>query len=368
MSEDPGDYLQIDGSTMEGGGQIIRITGCLSTLLSVPVCVSKIRAGRASPGLKAQHLTGLHLIKDISGGRLQGADFGSKQILYRPGNITGGEFNADTKSAGAVCLLAQIALPVSLFAPTPTVLNLRGGTNADMAPQIDAFTEVFLPNLQRFGPHVEYEVVRKGFFPKGGGEVNFFVNPIKALRAIKLTDPGQLISVEGWSFCAGTLPIKVAESISRAFKDELKQCDSPAFRGVSVNIETYKETSNAAFGNGSGIVVIVKTSTGCILGGSALGTPKESTEETGRKAAHDLLEAVEGGGCIDKYVQDQMIVFMGLASGESTLRSGPLTLHTESAIHITQQITGAKFSISNDPNNNSWLIRCSGIGYTNRYL
>ena len=37
------------------------------------------------------------------------------------------------------------------------VLNLRGGTNADMAPQIDEFTEVFLANLKHFGPTVEYE-------------------------------------------------------------------------------------------------------------------------------------------------------------------------------------------------------------------
>ena len=39
-----------------------------------------------------------------------------------------------------------------------SVLNLRGGTNTDMAPQIDAFTEIFLPNLKQFGPEIEYEV------------------------------------------------------------------------------------------------------------------------------------------------------------------------------------------------------------------
>ena len=50
------------------------------------------------------------------------------------------------------------------------------------------------------------------------------------------------------------------------------------------------------------------------IGGSALGSPKESTEETGRKAAHDLLEAIECGGCVDKYVQvsDSEFFFNGL--------------------------------------------------------
>jgi RNA 3'-terminal phosphate cyclase len=44
-------------------------------------------------------------------------------------------------------------------------------------------------------------------------------------------------------------------------------------------------------------------------------------------------------------VQDQMIIFMALASGESMLRCGSLTLHTESAIHVAQQLTGAHFSV-----------------------
>ena len=37
----------------------------------------------------------------------------------------------------SVCLLLQVALPCLLFAPEPSRLVLRGGTNADMAPPID---------------------------------------------------------------------------------------------------------------------------------------------------------------------------------------------------------------------------------------
>jgi len=38
---------------------------------------------------------------------------------------------------------------------------------------------------------------------------------------------------------------------------------------------------------------------------------------------------------------------MALAAGDSALCTGPLTLHTESAIHIAEQLTGAKFTIRN---------------------
>jgi len=360
--------MEIDASVMEGGGQMLRITGSLSAILNKPVNIFKIRAGRASPGLKAQHLTGILLVRDITGGKLEGATMASQQITFHPGQMRGGEYYADTENAGAVCLLAQIALPCALLAPKPIALNLRGGTNADMAPQIDEFTEVFLPNIKKFGVDVEYEVVRKGFFPRGGGEVNLFTNPSRSFKPLHLVDVGQVVSIEGFSFCSGSLPVKVAESITRACKQEITTAKCPALRGVSINIETYKESHNAAAGNGSGIVLVAKTSTGCVLGGSALGSPRVSTEETGRKAASELLEAVESGGCVDKYIQDQMIIFMALADGESVMRTGPLTLHTESAIHIAKCMTGAEFLVINDSDTNSWIIKCRGIGFKNQYL
>jgi len=359
----------IDGSVMEGGGQILRMSVGLSALLSKPICITKIRAGRASPGLKAQHLTGLTLVRDLSGGHLDGGHFGSVEITFVPGEILSGQFSADTKTAGAVCLLAQVSIPCALFSKGPTSLNLRGGTNAQMAPQIDEYTEIFLPNISKFGFEFEFEVLKKGFFPKGGGEVNFFMKPVKNLQPIQMTDPGVVQSIYGWSFCAGNLPIRVAEQMTAAVKKHLRGSNSCAIKGVSVDIETYKEDFSCVSHSGSGIVLVAKTSTGCILGGSALGGPKISPEETGIKAAEELLEAVECGGCVDKYIQDQMIIFMALAAGHSTLVTGPLTLHTETAIHIAEKLTNAKFNIENcQDNNRAWMITCEGIGLTNKHL
>lgn len=31
----------------------------------------------------------------------------------------------------------QVGIPIALFASSPTYLNLKGGTNADMAPPVD---------------------------------------------------------------------------------------------------------------------------------------------------------------------------------------------------------------------------------------
>lgn len=38
-------------------------------------------------------------------------------------------------------------------------------------------------------------------------------------------------------------------------------------------------------------------------------------EDIGRTAAESLLDALATGGCVDEWLQDQLVVFMAMASG-----------------------------------------------------
>lgn len=49
---------------------------------------------------RPQHMTGLRLVRDLCGARLQGDSVGSTEIKFVPGRLREGEFSADTKTAG----------------------------------------------------------------------------------------------------------------------------------------------------------------------------------------------------------------------------------------------------------------------------
>ncbi|XP_074490565.1 RNA 3'-terminal phosphate cyclase isoform X2 [Sebastes fasciatus] len=367
MEMESSSAVEIDGSVMEGGGQILRLSAALSCISGSSIRITKIRAGRTSPGLRPQHLSGLQLVSDLCSGDLQGASIGSTDITLTPGKIQSGNYTADPQTAGSVCLLLQVSLPCSLFAASSSELRLKGGTNAEMAPQIDYTIKVFKPIVEKFGVHFDCDVIMRGYYPRGGGEVAVTVNPVKELQPVVMTERGTITKIYGRAFVAGVLPYKLAKDMSSAAVRTIRK----EIKDLYINIAALQE-KEMAFGNGSGIIIIAESSTGCVFAGSALGKKGVYVDKIGIEAAEMLLRNIRHNGCVDEFLQDQLIIFMALAKGTSRIRTGAVTLHTQTAIHIAEQLTQAKFTITKSEDelssNNTFIIECVGSGAANTHL
>ncbi|PPQ63191.1 hypothetical protein CVT24_005736 [Panaeolus cyanescens] len=409
----------INGSVLEGGGQILRNAVSLSALLSKPIDIQQIRNGRTPPGLRSQHKTGntidlsitldklliklytkgLELAAKISNASLINAKVGSTNIQFTPGQISlPGHYTADCVTAGSITLLIQIALPLLLFSTKPTSarssLTLYGGTNASMAPQVDYTKHVFLPFIRRhFGlDDLNLEIRKRGYYPKGGGEVYLDVSPVPAGRKLKnvtLLDHRPKVKwISGNAHFAG-LPTKIGKEMVEGARKKLASVgfvsgvDSgsgaeeirvdPGIplelleerKDVLVDLQRAREPQNLTRGAGSGIVLWAELEGGGIVGGSCVGSKGIPPHKVGEDAAAELIKHLNEGGCVDEWLQDQIIIFMALAEGESQVRCGDagLSLHTQTAIWLAEQLTDAKFQVETEPNGQV-IIKCHGIGYT----
>jgi RNA 3'-terminal phosphate cyclase (ATP) len=389
--------VEIDGSGGEGGGQVLRIAIALANILDIPLVVDRIRAGRSKPGLHAQHCVGIRLatllsavrqtrvpqgkILKVNAGKseadmisslLQGDAIGSAKLTFTPSSLTSTEtapeepksrcvIDCDIGTAGSICLLLQAALPVALFAGLDHCrLVLRGGTNATMAPQFDYMDRVFLPVfLEQCRPTekdcpISATVVKRGYYPRGGGEVQVSISslaPNQCLNPIELTSRGFIEEISIRSFHAGKLPRHLAVQMANAAKEclttELAQF-LPVEQRNQVSYKVEVVTEKEAVGSGLGILIVARTSTGCRLAGSTIAAPGTRAETAGIDAAKELIQALrdgDGTSCVDEWLQDQLIIFMALAKGVSRMRTGSLSLHTQTAIWVASQLTNAKFTV-----------------------
>jgi RNA 3'-terminal phosphate cyclase (ATP) len=343
--------IEIPGDILEGGGQILRTSLSLAALLQKGVVIKNIRSKRIPPGLKAQHLTSVRAITEITKAKAEGFQVGSMNIQFSPQEINGGNYRFDIGTAGSITLILQALIPISIYANKPLQVQLTGGTDVRWSPSIDYLNSVILPNLSLMGFTPSLIINRRGYYPKGGGRITFTSTPTKYLKSINLVNPGDIKCIQGISHC-GNLPRHIAERQAKTAIKLLK----PITDDITIKIQTGVTSCP-----GSGITLTAISKSGIILGSDSLGERGKPAERVGSEAANKLLDELSTEMVLDRHMGDVIIPYLALAQGRSRLTISRITSHTLTNIKITELITKVHFSIQGELNK-SGEISVEGLG------
>lgn len=327
--------IELDGAQGEGGGQVLRTALGLSLVTGRPLSIHHIRARRPKPGLRPQHCTAVSAAARIGGARVDGNRVGSTSLRFEPSGIYPGEHHFDIGTAGSTSLVLQTLLPALMLADSPSRIQIRGGTHNPLAPTYDFLERAFLPLVSRMGPRITARLTRPGFFPAGGGEVVFEIEPAPRLTPLTLLERG---APTGQRACAlvAKLPRHVAERELDVIAERLSFPRS--------SLELVQRDDVASPGNALEVSLGFENLTEHVTELGRRGLPAERVADA---AANAALGYLDSHAVVGAHLADQLLVPFALA-GAGEFRTLTPTLHTTTNAEVIRAISGVEFSFESE--------------------
>ncbi|WP_242340615.1 MULTISPECIES: RNA 3'-terminal phosphate cyclase [Anaeromyxobacter] len=323
--------IVLDGSTGEGGGQILRTALSVSAITGKPFAIDRIRANREKPGLRPQHREAARAVARLCDARLAGDEVGSERLEFHPRRpVQAGDWAFDIGTAGSTPLLFQtVCWPLALAGKSST-LTLRGGTHQDHAPSFHYLALVWAPAVARLGFRFELALQAAGFYPEGGGEFTARVEPAHPMPPLDLRHRGTLQDVEVVSMVCG-LGFDVAERQAARALRLLREA------GIAAQAERVPMPSRASRG---GHVLVVSTFQRARAGHGAVSARERSPEQIAEEAVGGFRAYLTGGAAVDRHLGDQLLLPAALlAAGLVPSPPGivPVTRYTVDGVtkHLT---------------------------------
>lgn len=338
--------LKFDGSTLKGGGQILRTATSLSAVFNKPCNVFNIRQKRKNPGLAHQHLIGIQSLARLCNGSLEGDVLGSQEIKFYPGSGYQNHILINIKTAASIALILQSLIPFSIFSPFPIKISFKGGaTDTFFSPSFDHFRYVFLKLLEKMGIKIEVNILKRGYYPSGKAEVEVKIHPSR-VKALNLTKRGELNKILIISGASESLrDKKTAEQQIAGAREVFGKLKLP----IEEKVEYYQTDCP-----GSQITLIAEFEN-TVIGTDNLGKLGKRAKNVGTEAALKLLTEEKTKACLDQYLADQILPYMALLQKKSQVTASEITDHCKTNILTIEKFSKGEFKIKE--NLISWLPR-----------
>lgn len=325
--------IKIDGSQGEGGGQILRTAISLSAITGEPVEVTGIRAGRPNPGLRPQHTSAVRAVADLFHADVENLQVGAEWVKFSPGKFEGGNAKIDVGTAGSISLLLMTVIPAVSLSGNSLQIEVIGGTDVRASPTIDYMRHVVAPAYRSIGIKFDIEVLKRGYYPKGGGIVRASIEPCKSLGTMELLN-ARAAEPKIVSVC-GQLPKHVAE---RQISSALLALEK---KGVRCN--SYSASFESSLSPGTSILVYSASDFGPFVGGDSIGELGKRAEAVGAEAAERYLRG--SAAPVDLFLADMLVLPLALSKGRSRYRTAEATEHLRTNLKVASQMTGCKYAI-----------------------
>ncbi|PHH93308.1 hypothetical protein CDD83_8007 [Cordyceps sp. RAO-2017] len=343
--------IQLDGTTGEGGGQLVRVAVGLAALTTQPVTITNVRGNRPGArggGLKSQHVTSIAWLAEATGADVQGLSVGSKTLTFTPRRppteLGRRRFRiAAESSAASTLLVLQAILPFVLFASNdagePVELEISGGTNVAWSLSFEYLDQVLMPTLEeRFGITVERQLRKRGWSlgARSSGLVWFRVHPVPRGQTLQYRPPEQ--DARNSSDFFDVEKINVSIVVPGSAHDKLRETLALRLGSHFPSADVFFNLVEDSGADSRWSVLLVAHSAGGVRWATDVlcSMPRQAKsrdgfiEQTVDSLCRELSDEVGLGGTVDERLQDQLVSFQALAAGLSSFpRNDGLSTSTD---------------------------------------
>lgn len=408
------ELIHLDGTTLEGGGQLVRLALSLSSLTGRPIHITSIRGNRSrGGGLKGSHLAAVELLAKACAAKTKGMELKSKELTFEPcvdrterlssdsanwwkslkdqdGKSVGRAVEIKMTTPGSIFLVFQALLPYLLFSssgigrsgqgstspPLPVKLTVHGGTNVTSSPSFEYVQQVLLPTLGRIGiPPITLTLSNRGWTHGRAqvGSATFTITPFSpdsGIPAFSLLGPSPADKLKAFHASILASPSNVRSHMRNSVTEAVR-----ARWGKDPQLE-FPVDEDSGHPKRLYLLLVAETNEGLRYGRDCLYDRKisnvnEAIGNVVKQVVHDMAKELDNGGPTDEFMEDQLAVFMALGMGKSVVagdepscgvsdsgngaqkRNEP-TLHTKTARWVAETILDVRF----DDQDGS----CEGVG------